>query len=193
MPLGLRDIHHRNWFAKTLNNPFTGKSRVAFSHVSLFCPNSLPGSYEQGCAQNLGVPYVQNWRCEDKGWFREFICKTYWGWLELSLYLFHFFFPLWKRCGKSNISWRHLFWNCVIPCTSKITSLTEMLAMGTCSWSKRDISLPCCLPAAVQQGSYHRQNVTINLWIRDTHRHRLLRNESALAQSHVNSSTKMIW
>lgn len=155
---------------------------VAFSHVSLFCPNSLSGSYEQGHAQKLVAPYVQNSCCEEKASFvkRIHLQKLLGLAGSLPLPFPFFFFPLWKRCRKSNISWRHLYWNRVTPCTSKITSLTEMPAMGRCSWSKRGTSLPtCCLPAAVQHGSYHKHNLTINLWIRDTHRHRLLKNESA--------------
>lgn len=43
-----------------------------------------------------------------------------------------------------------------------------------------DASLPtCCLPAAVQQGSYHKHNLIVNLRIRDTCRRRLLEEESA--------------
>lgn len=146
-----------------------------------FFSRSMPGSCEQGRAQKPGVTCVQNGCCEKTSFVKRIHLQNLVGLVgSLPLPFPFFFFPLWKRCGKSNISWRHLFWNHVIACTSKITSLTEMPVMGTCSWSKRDISFPTrCLPAAVQPGSYHKHNLTINPWIRDTHRHRLLKIESA--------------
>lgn len=67
---------------------------VAFSHVSLFCPNSLPGSYEQGHAQKLVAPYVQNSCCEEKASFVKRIHLQKLLGLAGSLPLpFPFFFP----------------------------------------------------------------------------------------------------
>lgn len=102
IPLRLGDIHYKNWLGKTPNNPFTGKSRVAFSHVSLFFPNSLPGSYEQGRAQKLGVTCVRNWCCEKVSFVKEnSSAKTSGaGWKSPSTFSL-FYFPFGRDVGRA--------------------------------------------------------------------------------------------
>lgn len=73
---------------------------------------------------------------------------------------FPLFFPLQNSYRKSNISWKHLCWNRVIPCTSKITSLTQTPMMGT---RRQSMRTPPSLHAVSQQQCNKAATTSISL------------------------------
>lgn len=125
-------IHQRKWLAKIPNNLFTVKSSAAFLSVSFFlalipCQAAMNGSIPMNLVHPVCKIHAESRRMHLLE--NSFAKADQAGWKPHCT--FPLFFPLQNSYRKSNISWKHLCWNRVIPCTSKITSLTQTPMMGT--------------------------------------------------------------